>query len=186
MRKLGKTAGIILGMILFIAVLQWVNQVARSAQDTAAESLTDEIVNAAPEFTVYDEENHLVRLGQFQGSPVVIYFWASWSRQSTKNLDAFETAYQEHGGQVQFMMINLTDGARETVERAQTFLRKRGYTVPVYYDRDGSASGAFALRSIPATYFVDENLQLIARANGGKRTAERLEEGLAILLDGDA
>ena len=88
MRKLGKTAGIILGMILFIAVLQWVNQVARSAQDTAAESLTDEIVNAAPEFTVYDEENHLVRLGQFQGSPVVIYFWASWSRQSTKNLDA--------------------------------------------------------------------------------------------------
>ena len=72
------------------------------------------------------------------------------------------------------------------MERAQTFLRKRGYTVPVYYDRDGSASGAFALRSIPATYFVDENLQLIARANGGKRTAERLEEGLAILLDGDA
>ena len=54
MKNLLKLCGVILVLILFFAALRWVNQWARDAQDTAAVSVMDHVINAAPEFTVYD------------------------------------------------------------------------------------------------------------------------------------
>ena len=183
MKNLLKLCGVILVLILFFAALRWVNQWARDAQDTTAVSVMDHVINAAPEFTVYDAEGQPVSLSDFSDRPIVLHFWASWNDQCREDLHVFEEAYQEYEQQVEFLMINMTDGSKETLETASAFLDRVQYSFPVYFDLDQSAYETIPVRSIPSTYYIDRDFQMVARAAGGTNTEETLEEGLQLLLN---
>ena len=109
----------------------------------------------APDFTVMDEEGNSVRLSDFRGRPVVLNFWASWCPPCRQEMPEFDSAYKELGGEVVFMMVDLTDGGRETVAVAKQFVEGQGYGFPVYFDTRGEAADAYGIMSIPATYFID-------------------------------
>lgn len=55
------------------------------------------------------------------------------------------------------MMIDLSDGYRETPDSVKKFLSENGYTFPVYYDSEGSAAKAYNALSIPFTVAIDKN-----------------------------
>lgn len=118
---------------------------------------TAEEVIMAPDFTVYDAEGNPVKLSDFSGKPVVINFWATWCGYCVKEMPAFEKAYAQYGDEVVFMVINVTDGQQETKEDAVKFIEENGYTFPVYYDTDLSATMAYGAWSLPATGFVTES-----------------------------
>ena len=65
-----------------------------------------------------------------------------------------------------FLMVNLTDGSRETVDTAKDFISQNGYTFPVYFDTEFSASYAYLLSSIPVTCFIDEEGNLVTSRVG--------------------
>ena len=88
----------------------------------------------APDFTVYDADGNEVHLSDFRGKPVVLNFWASWCGPCKMEMPDLEKAYQEYGDQIQFMLVDLTDGSQETVEKASAFIKEQGYTFPVFYD----------------------------------------------------
>ena len=121
--------------------------------------------------------------GDFADRPIVLHFWASWNEQCREDLQVFEEAYQEYGQQVEFLMINMTDGSKETMETASAFLDRVQYSFPVYFDLDKSAYETIPVRSIPSTYYIDRDFQMVARATGGTNAEETLEEGLQMLLD---
>lgn len=108
----------------------------------------------APDFTVYDAEGNAVKLSDFSGKPVVINFWATWCGYCVREMPAFEKIAAEYSDEVVFMMINVTDGQQETKEEALAFIEEKGYTFPVYYDTDLSATMAYGAYSLPATGFI--------------------------------
>ena len=116
---------------------------------------------AAPDFTVYDADGNKVALSDFKGEPVVVNFWASWCPPCKAELPDFEAAYQEVGTDsdsaeaVRFLMVNLTDGQRETLDTAGKFIADEGYTFPVYFDTDLDAAYTYGINSIPMTLFID-------------------------------
>lgn len=55
------------------------------------------------------------------------------------------------------MMVNLTDGHRETVDGTKRFVSKNGYTFPVYFDTEYRGADAYNVSSIPQTTFIDAN-----------------------------
>ena len=63
-------------------------------------------------------------------------------------------------------MVNMTDGQRETQEKAQAHIDKEGFTFPVYFDLDLDAAKAYGVSAIPATYVIDADGNLVAYANG--------------------
>ena len=136
----------------------------------------------APDFTVCDSDGTDIRLANSYPKPAVVYFWASWDEVSRNLLPVFQELYLEYGDSIQFVMVDLTDGTRETRETAEAYLSEKGYDFPVYYDIYGSAKAAYGARSIPAVYFINSSFELIARANGSM-TEELLEKGLMMALD---
>ena len=120
----------------------------------------------APDFTVLDASGTEVKLSDFRGKPVVVNFWATWCGYCVQELPAFEEVYQELGDEIHFMMVNVTDGVQETVDKASAFITDSGYTFPVYYDTQYSATMAYGAYSLPMTFFFDADGYVIAQATG--------------------
>lgn len=111
----------------------------------------------APDFKAFDESGNEITLSSQHGKPVVLNFWASWCGPCREELPGFQTAYENYGERVGFMMVNLTDGGRETMKSALAFLGTTDYTFPVYFDRESSGAYAYSVSSIPMTVIVDKN-----------------------------
>ena len=135
-------------------------QTADSAQAAEPEKVL------APDFTVYDAEGNPVQLYDYIGKPLVVNFWASWCGPCQMEMPHFEDKYQELGDEVQFLMINMTDGGRETVDSASAFIAEKGYTFPVLYDTDSNAALTYGAYSLPTTYFIDADGYAVAQATG--------------------
>lgn len=135
------------------------------ATEATAEAAEEEPA-PAPDFTVYDLEGNAHKLSDFQGKPVILNFWASWCGPCKSEMPDIEAAYQEYGGKIHFLIVNLTDGYQETLESASSYIAEQGYTFPVYYDTDSQAAYAYNTSAIPVTYFIDAQGNFAAYYNG--------------------
>ena len=148
------------------------------SQETQNQS--EQEYDTAPDFTVTDKDGKQVKLSDMKGKPVVINFWATWCHFCKVEMPDIEAMYQKYGNEVEFMIVNMTDGQRETVDTAKKFIKDEGFTFPVYFDTLYSASYNYNVTSLPATYFVNAEGQLVAAARGAVN-AETLEEGINMI-----
>ena len=120
----------------------------------------------APDFTVYTEKGSGVKLSDFTGKPILVNFWASWCGPCKSEMPDLETIYNEYKEDVIFLMVNMTDGSAETVEKASAYIAQQGYTFPVFYDTASSAAYAYAVTGIPTTVFIDSAGNISAALSG--------------------
>ena len=153
-------------------------------KETSAPSDTAEngetAADTAPDFTMLDMEGNEVKLSDFFGTPIVLNFWASWCPPCKAELPDFDDACKKYEGKVTFLMVNLTDGQRETVEVAKSYIASQGYTFPVYFDTKYEAAYTYGVSSIPQTYFINADGSLEARATG-MISAAQLEKGIGMI-----
>ena len=96
------------------------------APETAPPETEDPNKNTAPDFPVLDADGNTVRLSDMFGKPVVINFWATWCPPCKRELPDFDRLCREYGDRVVFMMVNLTDGRRDTVDGTKNLFRRKG------------------------------------------------------------
>ena len=92
-----------------------------------------------------------------------------------------EDAEPEKVAAPDFLMVNMTDGSRETVETATAFIEEAGYSFPVLYDTESDAAISYQAYSLPTTYFIDAEGYMIARATGAL-DADTLQQGIDMIL----
>lgn len=109
----------------------------------------------AEDFTFYDYNGNEVQLSDYFGKPIVLNFWASWCGPCKSEMPDFQEVYEEYGDQVQFLMVNLTDGSYETEEDAKSLITSKGYTFPVFFDLDQDGAKTYVITSIPTTMIIN-------------------------------
>jgi thiol-disulfide isomerase/thioredoxin len=130
----------------------------------------------AKDFTVIDVDGKEVSLSDFKGKPVVVNFWASWCPPCKEEMPYFNEVYKELGDEVQFMMVDLVDGSRETVATAKAFIKDNGYEFPIFFDTDQDAAIAYGVYSIPTSIFIDAEGRVVKAITGTMTKADLLEE----------
>ncbi len=120
----------------------------------------------APDFTVVDADGKDVKLSDMKGKPVVLNFWASWCPPCKAEMPEFDKVFGELGGDIVFMMVDMTDGERETAETGAEYVREQGFSFPVYFDTSQEAAYAYGVRSIPTTVFIDGEGYVVTGAEG--------------------
>lgn len=152
----------------------------QSAQTTSAQESVSEAT--APDFTVLDADGNTVKLSDYFGKPVVINFWATWCSPCRSELPSFDTLYNEYGSEVNFLMVNLTDGNRDTIDSVKRFVSSSGYTFPVYFDTDENAAYEYSVYSIPHTVFIDRNGN-VTQTHTGAMSEEKLTGYISKLME---
>lgn len=120
----------------------------------------------APDFTVYTLEGEAVKLSDMRGRPLVLNFWSSRCGPCVNEMPEFNKVHTTIGHEVQFMMVNVTDGSWDTIDSASSFIEQSGYTFPVFYDTGLQASMAYSVYSLPTTYFIDAEGYVVAYGRG--------------------
>lgn len=138
-------------------------------------------VETAPDFVVQDSSDGVWKLSDFRGMPVVLNFWSSNCPPCMAEMPLFQTAWEKYGQQVQFMIVNLTDGYNDTFASAMKVITDNSYTFPVFFDLDSQGAYAYSIYSIPMTYFIDAR-GVIVSEHLGMLTEAKLESGIQSIL----
>lgn len=123
---------------------------------TGEEGKTEDTKTKAVDFTVYDEDGKEVKLSDYKGTPVVLNYWASWCGPCQSEMPLFKEANNKYGDNVKILMINMTDGQRETAESAKKFMVDNEYDMLTLYDKDLDFANKYNVASIPRTVFIDK------------------------------
>ena len=140
----------------------------------------DEKKYTAPDFTVFDAQGNEVNLSDFSGKPIVLNFWASWCPPCKGEMPHFNEVYAEVKDDVVFVMVDLVDGQRETQAKGQKYVDNKGFAFPIYFDNEQQAANSYSISSIPTTFFIDSNGNIIT-AYQGAISKETLLSGIDLI-----
>ncbi|MGG7098303.1 TlpA family protein disulfide reductase [Clostridium sardiniense] len=140
-------------------------------------------VTKAPDFTVYNEEGKAVKLSDYKGKKaVVVNFWASWCPPCKYEMPYFQKAKDKYEGkEVEILMVNLTDGSRETKKTALEFMKESKYNMNVLFDTELNAAKIYGIQALPRTLFIDKDGNLV-NDHTGLITQDMLDDNIDDLI----
>jgi cytochrome c biogenesis protein CcmG/thiol:disulfide interchange protein DsbE len=118
-------------------------------------------------------DGHL-SLRELRGYPVVMNFWASWCAPCKAEAPRLVASARRHAGRVVFLGVDVQDFERD----ARRFLER--YMTNYVSLRDGGDStyGAYGLKGLPETYYLDRFGRIVAHSIGEVSPSE-LEANIA-------
>ena len=95
----------------------------------------------------------------------MLNFWATWCVYCREEMADFDRAARENPN-VQFVMVNATDGVYETVESASAFIAQHDYAFNYYFDTGMEAVSAYGVSGFPCTFFINAAGQVVVWGSG--------------------
>lgn len=109
--------------------------------------------------------------------PAVISFWFSKGGECVDQQDVVSRVYSRYRGRVSFLSLDIRDD-RDTVRE---LIRRRGWKMPVGYDRDGAVAGLYRVGGCPTFAFAYPGGTL-ASAGIGELSVSELSDRVERLL----
>lgn len=132
----------------------------------------------APDFSLEDRDGRRVSLSHFRGRPVLIDFWASWCGPCRKAMPGIEQWYRKYRANgLQVVGINIEGRSKESLD----YLAAGGYTFSILFDSgnwESPVARSYGVRSIPRTFLIDGNGNIIFSGHPASLSESALEAAL--------
>jgi peroxiredoxin len=117
------------------------------------------------DFELQDLSGKKVSLSSLKGKVVFLNFWATWCppcRAEMPSLERLHARLKDKG--LVILAVNLQENAKSV----RKFMAEHKLTFPVLLDSDGRVGAIYGARSIPTTYVVGRNGNVLAGTMGGR------------------
>ncbi len=132
----------------------------------------------APDFTVTTIDGKEMTLSALEAKVTIIDFFATWCPPCRMEIPHFVDLYNQYSGQgCAIIGISVDTGA----EPLAKFIQDYGITYPVAHDSQGIGDRYGPIRSIPTTFVLDQNKQIV-KTYIGYRDKEVFEQDIKELL----
>ena len=157
--------------IALMALIAWVGQ----AQEADVVKMGD----AMPTFRVVSDKGEtLLSTDQLKGKVVLVNFFATWCPPCQKELAAVQqTLWPKYKDNGQFALVVI--GREHDEAELAKYNEKKGFTFPLYPDKNRSIYAAFAQSLIPRSYLFDQEGKVIRATKG--YTEEEFEELMQLI-----
>ena len=137
----------------------------------------------AAAFTLPDLSGNEVALSDFQGQWVLLTFWATWCGPCIAEMPSLQQ-FHSRNTDAGFAVLAVAVGSDEGGVR--DLVRQQGLTFPVLLDRGDRVASTYQAWSVPLTYLVDPEGNLVGVVRGARDWAgtEALVKDLVALGSG--
>lgn len=152
------------------------NNSSSSGQNSNTASSSNKTSSEAPkvkaiDFKLKDLNGKEVSLSDYKGKKVFLNFWASWCPPCKAEMPEMEKLYQEtKDSDLVILAVNLAED-KSTVQK---FISGNKYNFPVLLDSDNSVAIKYQVASIPTSYFIDKDGNIVAK-HIGSMTLENMK-----------
>jgi len=119
----------------------------------------------ATDKALLDLKGSSYRISDFKGKYVVLNLWATWCPECVSEMPSFEKL-QNALGTDDFAVVAID--LKESKEVVEKFAQKYGLHFEILLDQDGELGQAFNVRSIPTSYILGRNGELLGKALGAR------------------
>lgn len=117
------------------------------------------------DFTLPRLEEGEASLSSYQGSVVLLNFWATWCPPCREELPSMVRLQEELGnGSFTILAVSL----REERELVASFLEENGFALPVLLDATGQVGTQYGVRGIPTSYVLDREGRVLGMLVGAR------------------
>lgn len=151
------------------------NSSSEAASNTANSSLEGKLNPSvikvkAQDFKLKDLSGNEVSLSSFKGKNVLLNFWATWCPPCKSEMPDMEKLYQEtKDSDLVILAVNIGED-RDTVKG---FIDKNKYNYRILLDSDTSVSEKYTITSIPTTYLIDKDGNIVPFVNKQGKTVNK-------------
>ena len=135
-------------------------------RQSAGEQIGQQTVQAAPDFTLVDQNGVSHTLSEYQGKVVFLNFWATWCRYCVAEMPDIEVLYNEYNNNVIFLSVAENSGDPYSVAA------ENGISYPVLIDESGELFKAYGVSSLPTTYIIKADGSILGYAKGQLTTEQ--------------
>lgn len=151
------------------------DQLKNEQESTASEiKIGLDVGDRAPDFELTTLKGDVVSLSDYEGSPVMINFWATWCPPCRAEMPDMEHFHQNTA--IEILAINLTQ-TEESDEQVQEFVDQYELTFPILMDEAIEVALLYQIQPIPTSIFLDAE-RTIQFVTYGALTYDQMNEVL--------
>lgn len=171
----------LLYILILIAGLAWIGISADPLGIASRDIAAPQAGFPAPDFTLKTPAGESYTLSELRGSAVLVNLWATWCPPCRAEMPAMQALYEEYRAQG-FVVLAVNATNQDNPLEIAPFVNQYGLTFPILLDETGEVSRAYALRSLPSSYFIGRDGRIDEVVIGGPMSSALLRTRIERIL----
>ena len=100
------------------------------------------------------------------GNPIIISFWATWCKPCTKELNNIAELYEDWQDETNVKLVAVSIDDRRSQSKVAPYVNSSGWEYEIYMDPNSDLKRAMGVSTVPHTFLLDKNKQIIWQHRG--------------------